>query len=345
MRILFLLSLSVFLCCQCKKKATNRMVTTAFYHWQTEFKITPTEKAYLDSLQVKKLYIKFFDVDWDFNRRSPEPHASVILNTNHIDKFEIIPTIFITNRTLKNLPDSLVANLAINIYDKIYQLVDPIPNMKIDEVQIDCDWTMNTKAKYFTLLDRLSNLLLDRACSISATIRLHQVKYFEKTGVPPVDRGVLMFYNMGDVGNINTSNSILDLDIAKKYLYNFDQYPLSLDLALPIFSWGVVIRDGKMIKLINQLRAADINDTTRFLKIGENQYQIIKSTYLDGYYLYKDDKIRLESVSYEQLQQATQLLDEVLAIKDLNLIFYHLDHTTIKHFPHENLETLTDILH
>jgi hypothetical protein len=32
---------------------------------------------------------------------------------------------------------------------------------------------------------------------LSATIRLHQVKYFKKTKIPNVDSGVLMYYNMG----------------------------------------------------------------------------------------------------------------------------------------------------
>jgi len=329
----------------CKKKTSTRKISPAFYHWQTNLKINQTEKNYLDSLQVKTLYAKFFDVDWDNKRQAPEPQAQVILNQKNLTNLNIVPTIFITNRTLKHLPDSLVQQFADNIVTQIYLLAKQIPILKIKEVQIDCDWSLQTKIIYFELLHKIRQSLEQKGSKISATIRLHQIKYFQKTGVPPVDRGTLMFYNMGDLENVNTKNSILDLEIAKQYLINFDKYPLPLDLALPIFSWGVVIRDGKMIKLINQLSNTDLNDHTRFLKINEKRYQLIKSTYLDGYYLYKDDIIRLEDVSIEQLKNTAQLLSGVLKREDFHLIFYHLDDSTIKHFPHDNLETLIDILH
>ena len=81
---------------------------------------------------------------------------------------------------------------------------------------------------------------------LSATIRLHQVKYREETGVPPVDYGVLMYYNMGHISAMG-ANSIYDRSTALRYLGKLREYPLPLDIALPMFAWGVHSADGQVL--------------------------------------------------------------------------------------------------
>ncbi|MFN7116651.1 MAG: hypothetical protein ACK4TA_07600, partial [Saprospiraceae bacterium] len=183
---------------------------------------------------------------------------------------------------------------------------------------------------------------------ISATIRLHQYRDFKETGVPPVNRGMLMFYNTGDVENWAEENSILNLEAASYYLPTSDfrlptskTYPIPLDIALPIFSWGVLFRNGSMIRLINNLQATDLTDTARFLKIADNRFEVVKSTYLNGYYLYEGDQIRTESIDQSLLLQAADLLYDKIKNRPLTIAFYHLDTATIKHFPHEFLGNIT----
>ncbi len=178
---------------------------------------------------------------------------------------------------------------------------------------------------------------------LSATIRLHQIKYFQKTGVPPVQRGMLMYYNMGEVQNVNAINSILDNQVGRQYLANLRDYPLPLDVALPLFQWGVLFRNNRMIKLINQLEVGDLSDIQRFAKKGENTWKVVKSTYLNGYYLYKNDLIRLEKVQLEQLAEAALLLQSKLRRADRNVVFYHLDSKVILHFSVGNLERVIDV--
>jgi hypothetical protein len=68
------------------------------------------------------------------------------------------------------------------------------------------------------------------------------VKYRERTGVPPVDRGMLMFYNMGRFSADPEARAIFDLESARRYLARISSYPLPLDLALPMWSWTVAPR-------------------------------------------------------------------------------------------------------
>ena len=334
----FLLSFS------CTK--TERKTTPAFYHWQTKMELTPFEINYLDSLKVATLYVKFFDVDWDFNLQDAFPQAVVQLD-NYKGDFKIIPTVFITNRTLLQMERSQLPDLANQIVRKIESLAVS----DIHEIQIDCDWSPKTKDHYFKLLElirqalRLTSNEEKNDITLSATIRLHQVKYADITGIPPIDKGMLMFYNMGEVDQLETSNSILDLALAKQYLYNFENYPIPLDVALPLFSWAVLFREGEMIKLITNSTPEIIQDSSRFQKLDVTHFEVKRSTYLDGHYLYKGDQLRLESVTEQDLKACGALLKAHLKNEQLIVSFYHLDSTILNTFTYDFLEEVCHQFH
>jgi hypothetical protein len=308
-----------------------------FYHWQTAVHLDSTEQAMLQKLAVHRLYIKYFDVDWNFNKELAVPLASAKLDTASLKQVEdIVPTIFITNRTFVHLPNEKIATLADKIHQKIKRLHPS--TLSLNEIQLDCDWTKSTRGKYFHLLEILKQQFEKEKISVSATIRLHQIKYFEQTGVPPVNKGMLMYYNMGDLEKWEEPNSILNNTTGQLYTDRLDEYPLALDLALPIYSWGVAFRGDKFLKLINQLELADLEAHESMVKIAPNRFKLLKSTYIKGYYLYEGDQIRLENCTIEDLQNAVQLLS--LDIKPKYLSFYHLDSAVIKHFSYDQLENL-----
>jgi len=335
-----LLGLGIFWTCSVE---SPRTVTPAFYHWKNRLDISTSELQYLDRLKAKKLYLRFFDVDWQGNQAIPL--AVLESETILADSFQIIPTVFITNRTMLNISNSGLPSLGDQILKKINQLAQSFQSTQIQEVQFDCDWSAKSKNNYFQLLTYLKEKFAEQDWQISATIRLHQVKYYQQTGVPDVDRGVLMFYNMDDIDQIDTKNSILYIPTAKQYLSNFENYPLTLDLALPIFKWGLIFQENKLVKIINNLDSQALQDTSRFIKIAENRFEIIKSTYLKGHYLYQKDFIRLEQVAPAQLQEAADLLSSRLTNQELNLIFYHLDSLQIADYPHEVLEDICHRFH
>jgi len=324
------LFLLYFLTYSCQSKKIE--IQPAFYHWQTDLSLSNLEKKYLSDLNAQKIYPKFFDVDWDFNRREAIALATMSLSADLPTALKIIPTVFITNRTLVQIPDDQITDLANKIIQKLKGQMTTFTNHAIKEIQFDCDWTQSTQAKYFDLLTVLNKAFNPIGINLSATIRLHQIKYVQKTGVPPVKRGVLMYYNMGEVQKETTVNSILDNTIGAKYLDKLAIYPLPLDIALPLFQWGVLFRKDKMIKLLNQLTAGDLSDDQRFTKIDKNHWEVIKSTYLNGVYLYKNDQIRLEKVEITALNTATQLLQKQLKKDKRSIVFYHLDAMVIQSF-------------
>jgi hypothetical protein len=324
----------------CQPARAPREVETSFYFWRTRFQLDAVERQYLKALAVKRLYVRVFDVDWNEYENQAVPVGIISPSDKKPIDLPIIPTIFITNRTIKELPDNQVLDLAQKIKTKALSLAEAISSQKISEIQLDCDWSESTRAKYFLLLKAIESQGKDDKIQISATIRLHQFKYPQKTGVPPVSRGMLMFYNMGDVSDNRSQNSILDLKIAQQYLQNASAYTLPLDIALPIFAWGVLSRRHRVIHLLPNLQASDLQDITRYEVAKIGQYRVKKSHYLQGVYVYQGDLIRLEGVEKSQLLQATKQLQNLALPASLRLSFYHLDSHLLRKFSSEDLEQI-----
>jgi hypothetical protein len=341
---IFILSgllLMLFACGHKQKKPT----AIAFYHWQTQLSLDTAQQELLDDLSVKRLYVKFFDVDWDASQQALVPQAILRLDSNTIRKglTEIVPTVFITNRSFQEASMSQQTELAQKVAAKIQQLIQLLPgHIQIPAVQLDCDWTPSTQGAFFVFLENLKTAFGTDTWPLSATIRLHQLADPEGTGVPPVARGMLMFYNMGEVASWEEHNSILNLTAAQPYLKQArNSYPIPLDVALPVFSWGVLFRDGSLYRLMNNLDAIAMQDTMQFEKLSPERFRVRKNGYLQGRYLYKDDLIRIETVAPEQLQTSQNLLSLYLERAEF-LAYYHLDATLLKKIPYAELEVRLD---
>jgi hypothetical protein len=150
-----------------------------------------------------------------------------------------------------------------------------------------------------------------------------------------------MYYNMGEVRQWEENNSILNNETALPYLSQLNEYPLPLDLALPLFQWGVLFREGEMIRLINQLDESQLTDRSRFYPIADDRYEVIDNTFLDGTFLYKEDLIRLEKVEQKELEKAAGQLQTYDWPESFYISYYHLDSTVISNF---NPRTLAEIV-
>ncbi|WP_323592897.1 hypothetical protein [Aliarcobacter butzleri] len=274
-------------------KTQKKDIQISFYSWENSF-----EEQNIN----EKLYIKVLDINFSTKLE--------LLKTNiKATPKNFIPVIYITNETMKNVDYSLVSKA----------ILETLKNYKFDEIQIDCDWSLSTRSNYFNLLEDLKEKLNK---TISATIRLHQIKYYTKTGIPTVDYGVLMYYNMSNIGDFNTKNSILDNEIAKKYHYNFDVYPLKLKLALPLYSQAIQFREEKAISLFEGVKEKDFNND--FEKLENNRYKVLNSHYFKGRYIYKDDIFRLENSNEQDIKIALKDFLDLSKNRYDEVIFYTL---------------------
>lgn len=323
------------LACACRQESPASQ--RALYYWKTRLSLSAEARDYMDRLQAGIIYVKFFDVDWSEAHAGPAPMAEVEIDTAFLDGLQIVPCVFITNRCMAQLQDAAVPGLAARILRKTEALATQYPALRIKELQLDCDWTASTRERYFALLERLREELAGKGIILSVTIRLHQYRWPEQTGVPPADRGMLMCYNTGDLESWGEENSILRTEEARKYLAGANAYPLPLDAALPAFSWGVVFRNDRMIRLIHGLEPEDLADTLRFRQKAPQRFEVRRSTYLDGHYLYEEDKLRIERAPVSELEQSARLLRKVNRGKG-TAAFYHLDTLMMARYPVEVLE-------
>ena len=323
---------------------SNKEISRGVYFWKTNFSLTTAELSWLKETEIQKLYVRFFDVDWNPNLNIAVPVGDVSIETKLIYGVEIIPVVFITNRTLVNLPDSLIPELSSNIYKKIFLKLRMLENPLLKEIQLDCDWTETTREKYFNLIEHIKRLTEKNEIEITATIRLHQVKFFSKTGVPPIKRGMLMFYNMSDVSDIRTKNSIYDKDIAKRYLVNFDKYPIALDVVLPAFSWSCWFRNGKLKNLINDVKIIDLEANLNFVKEDKNIFRATKETSLKGNYILTGDYLRTEETDFNTTLSAAELIAPHIKNKRINVSIYHLNGEVIKNYGTDKFKDIVDCL-
>lgn len=299
----------------CKEKQTHPYT---YYYWKTNLALNQTERKALAESTTHFLYTRFFDVD-KVNGKF-EPVAVITKDESFSTEKEIIPTIFITNRTFLQIKESDIKFLAESIYQLIQKKVKEYKLSPSNEIQIDCDWTAGTKDDYFKFLNELKKI---SGKEITCTLRLHQVKDKNLMGIPPVHKVYLMCYSTSSPLENSDKNSILDVNILKSYLSKLEDYPLkNIEVALPIYSWGIVTNHLGKHKLINALSKKDL-ENPNFKKISDNEIEIIKDGFYFGSFMNKGFKIKVEEISDEQLDDVTQFLDKKL--NGYNIIYYQLD--------------------
>jgi hypothetical protein len=113
----------------------------------------------LNDLSVEKLYLRFFDVKWDNEKQQPIPISSLVWKFFDLGKsLEIVPVVFITNRSLEKLQSNLeIDSLAKNIANKLGAIIVKLDKNRfiINELQLDCDWSNKTEKAYFRLIAQL----------------------------------------------------------------------------------------------------------------------------------------------------------------------------------------------
>ena len=273
----------------------------ALYCWKTQVQFSAEETDFVKNNRIERLYIRYCDVGLRDN--TPVPIAPVDIDTLSVQGKTVIPVIYLKNEIfnpeLTEGNSTYISTLAHKLGDYIEQ-INRYYRLRVSEVQFDCDWSLSTKQAYFSMLEAFKKEFPYR---LSATIRLHQVKYREETGVPPVDYGVLMYYNMGRI-SATGANSIYDRSTALRYLGKLREYPLPLDIALPMFAWGVHSADGQVLNLVGGLTHAEAQAISTLVRIDASDiYKVAEQTYYKGRVWQVGDLIKIEEVSDAQRKE------------------------------------------
>ncbi len=298
----------------CGKPATSgdSGQCNAVYHWKSTFAPDATELDWLDRHDVRRIYIKMFDVaighDDQKGEDAPVPIATTQFAAPVPDGIEVVPAVFITLDALYGMGGQTDEYAAL-IVERVKAMARYNRLGRIKEVQFDCDWTENSRTTYAALCKAAQSKLHEDSMQLSITVRLHQLE----EDAMPVDRGVLMLYNTGSFKNAETRNSILDVDDVKAYVKGKMEYGIPLDYAYPAFGWGVMFRDGDFEALVSNP---------------------------DNIVLDKGQELRRERASYQDIMQTKRLVEQCLGRPARGNIIYHLDEAQLKHYTDDEIDKI-----
>lgn len=301
----------------------------AVYYWRTSFHLDKVEQQFLHDYKVGKMYVRYFDVVLDGKSQELRPNATITFHDSVPAGIEVIPTIFIVNECVNHNIDT-IAQLLV---DRVLQMNETHDIAGVKELQIDCDWTAKTQDAYFAFLEQVRQLLADKGMKLSATIRLHQLAM----KAPPVDYGVLMMYNTGELKNSKQRNPILDKRDVEPYLKYLANYSLPLCAAYPNFGWQLLFTGDKFRDI---LYSEDLADTTLYRSVGDGKYVVISSIDLPNYlssnstytYLNAGDTVMVVKPDASALVQVHDALShERPGIND-QVIIYSLNNSSINNY-------------
>ena len=307
---LLLASLLIVMLAGCRGKGSKSQPRRSVYCWQTTFSPDDsTVAAFIRHERVTHIYLRYFDVV--LTNGTPMPNASVNV-TGRIPKgVTVVPVVYITNDCMKAIGQdhTETKDLAEKILQRVRQMTSTLQLGPVNELQIDCDWTVTTRRTYFDFLSTLRDLAHGQRLQLSTTIRFHQLTQ----PVPPADRGVLMAYNTGDVRDISNRYPILNIADVKPYLRHLATYRLPLSTAYPIFSWRVLFRGGHFVGILH----------------SDDDYPILPG-----------DKIVRRAADARHILEAHQTISELRPDAHDEIILYDLQTNNIKRFQASDYEKI-----
>jgi hypothetical protein len=333
--IWFLLCAIVFASCE---QGTIKVERAAYFWKSDEWEMSDREVNICDTLQIQKMYVKFFEVDHN-GEMGNFPISKTRLGSyglNHFRDSSVVPVVYLRNIVFQKSTREELDVLADNVNFLINKYCEEdFEDAKIKEFQMDCDWTPKTKDNYFYFLERLRAL---SGKEISCTLRLYPYKYREAMGVPPVDKVTLMCYNLLSPLENRDKNSILDLEELESYLKDTPKYPMHVDVALPIYSWGMVFHNEVFTDIL-------YTDTKALKSVLKEQspmwFDVIKDTVVNETYLRIGDKIKYEEVNASKISDAISILQNYIALENpITVSFFHIDEQQFNNYTHEELSSI-----
>jgi hypothetical protein len=318
--LVFLFSFSLCtLLISCTKSEGVPDPAPSVYYWRTTLNFDSAEINFLKAHKIGKIYLRYFDVALN-DKGNPVPVGTIKFSDTIPAGIKVIPVVYIEPNCISNPND-----MATKIVKRV-KAMSEANGINTDELQIDCDWTISSQKNYFAMLTAMRRLFTNSSLRrLSATIRLHQLSM----AVPPVDYGVLMCYNTGNLKNEKCENSILSPNVVKTFLKPLHSYKLPLCAAYPAFSWHLLFHNGEFQAI---LRGVDMSNHSLYKMISPGKFLVISSHSIPspdpdsfGLMLNAGEEIKVDEVSASLILNVKAMLEEARPSIGGQVIIYNLN--------------------
>ena len=305
----------ILLLASCSSSVKETSVSV--YWWKNKVEITDEMLQFKQANNIHKVYCKV--ADFRYNQLHNTIDIPLIHEKLSLEKQNVSPVLYIENDVFKHFSEDYVFTRFKETIDKLMQrnIISDLTH-----IQIDCDWTLSTKDRYFQFLNKLKSSFE----IVGVTLRLHQVKYYKTTGVPDIDYGVLMIYNLSSVADFEVENSIYNYDLALSYLKGYlHNYPMEVKAALPAFAWAAHFHHERLVNILNFITYEELVKNENLTQLTDYRFVSKKAHFINAIPISKHDIIRYEEPNIESLKLLLGFLKQEVNQEKLEVIFFSLN--------------------
>lgn len=323
--------------------SADREVARSFYYWNKDFKLSPEDEHLLKSLGNERIYLRCFSLNWDKLDKAVHLSDAVTLQAGMLPEFqEIVPVVHISQDFFTHIHPNQIEQIAKNLMSRVDSIA-AAGNFSFSEIQVDFKWNEQSRDLYFALLNSIKAGLSPVEQKLSCSIRLQQVQFPEITGIPPVDRGMLLYYNIGKINEPGTRNSIYDPDVAARYVSYIKTYQLPLDIALPVFTWAVHQRNGEVLSVIQNITLRDVRNSGMFEEKAKGQFAPLKTCDFKGSWFKEGDRLRVEEISPGRSLRAARQVKPFLPAGVSSVALFYLDSVNTSRYGKDAFDDLYSV--
>ena len=115
---------------------------------------------------------------------------------------------------------------------------------------------------------------------------------------------------------------------------------MPFDVALPVFSWSILSRNGQGITLLNETTGKEFEGNASFVENGNGRFICKKEYLLHGNFILPGDEIKVEEISPELSLKAAKQVANKLNSDTFNIVLYHLDHSITQRYEKADFQNI-----
>lgn len=315
----------------------------AFWVTSDNLKLRTAEENALAANGGRALHLHLMDIVWDDDKQFAFPALQLTIEKPLPEDLSVVPVIGIDNEVFEQLDAEKAGVLADMIADRIIDRFTENSGLRnpLKSILLDCDWTTSSKGSYFAFVDALTGSF---QCPVEVTLRLHQMKYSEQMGVPPVKRVMLLFDKLcGKDGN-SCVDPLGEADSAADYLSSSADYPLPTDIGISIGTNAMLKGPSGSSTFIPEVDRERLSDTLLYEKLSPSEYRVLEDGFLNNVPIAKGDLLVIQKIQMPELKNALKVLGKKLRKEKRTVCFLPFNLAMSTAWSAGQLTELMDIL-